>query len=474
MIELSKCPNCAIDDQVTIAGKAFCMRCGTPEQDNAIITAGGSVPAPIPTPAIPSPPTPLIISHGTSASVSRFGSQQPPLVQGVPPSSPITGPVPELVPAPIAPPAPAPAPDPIVVARPMPSQASAQPQNGSTTQAVDNKINALSSELEVPTMPMSQPAVTTGPVITKPAIERPFVSTLPPDVPVVANQTINIATPLDAHQNTPPTAPSPPSMNDISSPSMLSASVMPMTVMSLDKNDAGGFSDEELNSLTATNSDVGSIVPNPPAQPTEIQTGIAPSPNNSLPLEPQDLPSHPQPTLAIANEQPTPEMAMASAASVKGPSKSNKVLKPAGVVVSILLLFITGAYLWSINYSNVVLKIASAKSGVSVSMPGYLPPGYSLSGDIKTNPGAVSYNLVNNNKKIILSQSKTDWDSQALSEKYVSTKSENYLALQAQGLTIFIIGDKQANWVNQGVWYKLDISDQALTQDQIIKMATSL
>ncbi|MCX6806496.1 MAG: hypothetical protein NTY56_03560, partial [Patescibacteria group bacterium] len=34
MIELSKCPQCAADDVVNIAGKDFCMRCGTPAEDN--------------------------------------------------------------------------------------------------------------------------------------------------------------------------------------------------------------------------------------------------------------------------------------------------------------------------------------------------------------------------------------------------------------------------------------------------------
>ncbi len=561
MIELSKCPNCAIDDQVTIAGKTFCMRCGTPEEDNAIIMAGGAVPEPIvATTVIPSPPTPTIIPlgtstirsmpdpivaaavtassptpsiipPGTSASISRFGSpqdytaitahQQPPLAPGVPPSPAMTDPILEVAPEPIAEPAlkpiaphtliieptapptpiltpiapsvPAPAPAPIVVDMPMPVQVPAQPQQDATAIAVDNKINALSSEPEAPTMPMPTPLVATADAITKPAVESiadvdtPLASTLPPDVPEAPDQTINIATTPDAQpspesatastnqENTPPTAPSPPSMNDISSPSMASDSVMPMTLMSLDKNDAGGFSDEELNSLTATSSGVESTIPSPLAQPIDIATPLAPSPNNSLLSEPQDVPPQSQSTLAIPHEQTLPEMAMANNVSVKGPSRPNKVLKPAAVVASILLLFITGAYLWSVNYSSMAFKIASSKAGVSVSMPSYLPPGYGLSGNIKTNPGSVSYNLSNSsNKKITLSQSKTEWDSQALAENYVSPKSENYLSLQAQGLTIYLMGGNEANWVNKGMWYKLDISDQALTQDQIIKMATSL
>lgn len=109
-------------------------------------------------------------------------------------------------------------------------------------------------------------------------------------------------------------------------------------------------------------------------------------------------------------------------------------------------------------------------------MPGYMPGGYRLIGEIKTNPGSVSYNLVNDSKdkKISISQTKTDWDSQALAENYVAPKAGNYLALQAQGLTVYMLGDSQATWVNKGTWYTIDSPNQSLTQDQAIKIATSL
>ena len=109
-------------------------------------------------------------------------------------------------------------------------------------------------------------------------------------------------------------------------------------------------------------------------------------------------------------------------------------------------------------------------------MPGYVPAGYNLGGRIQTNPGTVSYSLLggSNDNRISVTQSKTDWDSQALAENYVAPKAENYLALQAQGLTIYVLGKNEATWVNKGTWYKLDSKGQDLNQDQIIKIATSL
>ena len=118
---------------------------------------------------------------------------------------------------------------------------------------------------------------------------------------------------------------------------------------------------------------------------------------------------------------------------------------------------------------------AWAKAGISASMPGYVPQGYNLAGNIQASPGNVSYSLDSQgNKKILISQSKTDWDSQALAENYVAPKADNYLALQAQGLTIYMLGNNQASWVDKGTWYRIESPSGALTQDQVIKMATSL
>jgi hypothetical protein len=155
---------------------------------------------------------------------------------------------------------------------------------------------------------------------------------------------------------------------------------------------------------------------------------------------------------------------------------ANKVAKPGAIAVSIAALFATGAYIWKVNYPSLAFKIASAKAGISATMPGYVPAGYNLGGRIQTNPGTVSYSLFgnSNNNRISVTQIKTDWDSQALAENYVAPKAENYLALQAQGLTIYVMGKNEATWVNKGTWYKLDGKGQELNQDQIIKIATSL
>ncbi len=144
--------------------------------------------------------------------------------------------------------------------------------------------------------------------------------------------------------------------------------------------------------------------------------------------------------------------------------------------LSIVGLFLVGAYIWQINYPNLAFKVAASKAGISASSPGYIPSGWKLSNNIKTSPGVVSYDLQSdgNKRQVAITESKTDWDSQALAENYIASKSPNYLALQAQGLTIYVYGNNQASWINRGNWYRIEGQDHGLSQDQIIKIATSL
>jgi len=203
-------------------------------------------------------------------------------------------------------------------------------------------------------------------------------------------------------------------------------------------------------------------------------------------ISPQPITAPPQTNDIYSNPVPPSNLAVNSAAieqvSAGLPDASNKtssikkVLKPAGVAVSIVTLFMVGAYIWKVNYPNLAFKIASAKAGIVATVPGYMPSGFDLGGEIQTNPGSISYSLQSSQsgKRILISQSKTDWDSQALAENYVAPKAENYLALQAQGLTIYIMSKNQATWVNHGTWYKIESSDSSLDQDQIVRLATSL
>ena len=420
MIELSKCPNCSEDDRVTIAGKDFCMRCGTPTEDNAMMG----------------------VNNSQSNAAEQMQTNSP-----------------------------------INAAQEHTPQAAADSVQKFNTQP------PASDELSAPNS--AEMKFTPPPRMSKPEMQEPNALNQT-SVDQAPAEAISIPAIITTHQ--PQASPAP---NDVVAP-ISASNTMPaaaaMGTMSLDKK-AGVLSDDQFDQLKASvNTAVAQNNPNPNLN-ADIPTHQAPAvntsqtaaqPNNSQP-EPQDH----QNKIAMATdiysgpaEQPKlqEEHKSNQPNSEKSKNKAGKVAKPVAIAVSIAALFATGAYIWRINYPSLAFKIASAKAGISATMPGYVPAGYNLGGRIQTNPGTVSYSLLggSNDNRISVTQSKTDWDSQALAENYVAPKAENYLALQAQGLTIYVLGKNEATWVNKGTWYKLDSKGQDLNQDQIIKIATSL
>ena len=216
-----------------------------------------------------------------------------------------------------------------------------------------------------------------------------------------------------------------------------------------------------------------------PTSPDGITPGAAYKPSHQInypvvepPKEEVDFENKPlteEEALKLVHER-------AAEKSKTPPAKIGHSFTASSALLSVVGLVLVGVYVWQVNYPNLAFKVAAGKAGINASMPGYIPSGWQLGSNIKTSPGLVSYSLKsdNNKRKIDVVTTKTDWDSQALAENYVTPKSSKYLALQAQGLTIYMYGNNQASWVNNGNWYRLEGNQHGLTQDQIIKIATSL
>lgn len=229
------------------------------------------------------------------------------------------------------------------------------------------------------------------------------------------------------------------------------------------------------------------IAPRKQAQP---QPTPAPAANPILVVAPQ-----PQPTPPVAKPQPAPmpapqpqtetrpqpslsEMAaqLSSPAEEKVLSEKPSLRKPASVVAAGLVVAIMGGYIWMSNYNNLSIRTASQRAGIVASLPQYTPAGYKLNGPISYGTGFVSFNLKNSkdsNKSIAVIQRKSEWDSASLLELYVSPKTKDYVAVDSQGIKIYLYGNGQATWVNKGLQYVVQ-ANSGLNRDQIVKMASSL
>ena len=135
---------------------------------------------------------------------------------------------------------------------------------------------------------------------------------------------------------------------------------------------------------------------------------------------------------------------------------------------------ILGGYVWLQNYPKLSLHSAASKAGLSVTMPGYVPSSYALT-STNTAPGLVTLNFTSPSQPgtLTVAQARTTWDSRSLLDNYVSHRSNDYTAVEGQGLTVYLYGQNQAAWVNHGVQYAIEGTSR-LSREQILKIVYSL
>ncbi len=139
-----------------------------------------------------------------------------------------------------------------------------------------------------------------------------------------------------------------------------------------------------------------------------------------------------------------------------------------------LVLLAVGSF-WAYQYvPNVAMRVATARSGVSATLPAYHPSGFNLAGPITAVPGQVSINYKSNsdNRKFQVVQRSTDWNSQSLLSNFVNTEHQQYQSMQVNGRTIYLY-DNAATWVDGGVWYQVK-GDNTLSRDQILRLVDGL
>lgn len=226
-------------------------------------------------------------------------------------------------------------------------------------------------------------------------------------------------------------------------------------------------------------------VPTPAPTPAPIAPTPKPTPQPILVVPPQPAPPTPQPMptpAPVPEARPQPSLGeiasqLSSPSEQEVASKPKKNLqRPITIGAAALAVIIMGGYIWANNYNNLSIRTASQRAGIVASLPNYTPANYKLNGQISYGTGFVSFNLKNGkeaDKTIAVVQRKSDWNSASLLELYVSPKTKDYVAVNSQGLKIYLYGNGQATWVNRGLQYVVQ-ADSSLSRDQLVKMAQSL
>lgn len=528
-----QCQSCDAKDQVTIAGKTFCANCGTPanESSGATIPQSSATTMPLVDTPMPTAPSAVAATHDDVASANttnvapavaensdtlaseltsslrRQAPNEPSSSTPVGPTNvsqkpttptPPATPIPRTVQAPIATPtAPvnnaqpqgqSPATLPTPVPQPANTTASVANSNSEFT-SLDNKDEGIFTDDQLN-------ALANSPGYTAPTSPSTITKTIPaPQAPVTPqsspannlptqDRVTNLATAAPAASSalassqpahirpmndikTSPKAPSPVTSGPLSS-GLSTNPPTPGPYRSSTPNNTSPHMQSGVNPVPAHQAPLGKPAPSTqhilsshtqPAQPKPPTTGATPQHNNAQGAS----------TQVMSN----------NVSKTKNSSKgSTKKLgsKVASVSLSLAGLILLGVYVWQINYPNLALKVASSKAGISASLPSYVPSGWQVSGDIQSNPGSIGYELKSSDgaKTIAVNEDRSEWDSQALAENYLATKTNKYTTVQSEGLTIYLYNNNQASWINHGTWYRIEGDNHGLSQDQIIKMATSL
>lgn len=259
-----------------------------------------------------------------------------------------------------------------------------------------------------------------------------------------------------------------------------------------------------VNAITAatapTPAAAATTQPVTPAAPAPIP--MTPAPQSSGNLHPlvKRFPSHPDvqakkavtPVATVPNSvtapapnlEPLPEPtspalqhALDNAAKLPSPTLAQST-KPApglaSAAAAIAAIAIMGGLIWMQNSPKLAFRTAANQAGVQASLPTYVPSSYRQVGPAQASPGQLVLSFQSNNQDggLQIIQRRTAWDSNSLRENYVGRQSDEYVAVQGQGLTIYLFGDR-ASWVNHGVWYTVQGTSK-LSREQVLKVAYGL
>jgi hypothetical protein len=158
----------------------------------------------------------------------------------------------------------------------------------------------------------------------------------------------------------------------------------------------------------------------------------------------------------------------------KHPKKRHISGRGAVIAASFAAVVVMTGLVATNDATSVKMYLASSKAGFTAALPNYHPAGYRV-GDISYNSGVVAVDYMSNSdqRAYTLIQKASNWDSETLRESFVSQQSRDYQTVDSAGRTIYIFGNRQATWVNGGVWYLLN-SNGSLSQRQLVDLASSL
>lgn len=156
--------------------------------------------------------------------------------------------------------------------------------------------------------------------------------------------------------------------------------------------------------------------------------------------------------------------------------KAKRRFSTKSLIAACLAIALFGGYMTYINMPGLSVKVASAQAGIDGAYPQYQPDGYSFDGPVSFQPGEINLHFRSNGGSggYTITQKESSWNSVAVLDNYVTQDSQNKYDTTSEGGLMIYTYNHKAVWSNGGVLYTIDSATAPISNDQLIKIATSL
>jgi hypothetical protein len=124
---------------------------------------------------------------------------------------------------------------------------------------------------------------------------------------------------------------------------------------------------------------------------------------------------------------------------------------------------------------NISMRVAASRAGFAGTVPATTPAGYAFQGPIQYENNAiiVGYKSNSDNRAFKIVQRPSAWSSDQLLTNFVAGTNMRYQTYNDRGLTVYVLDNSSAAWVDNGIWYTLS-GTNTLSTEQVLAMAASM
>ncbi|MCA9327032.1 hypothetical protein KDA14_00725 [Candidatus Saccharibacteria bacterium] len=138
---------------------------------------------------------------------------------------------------------------------------------------------------------------------------------------------------------------------------------------------------------------------------------------------------------------------------------------------TLALLFIAGFAAYQ-NTPGLQIKVAGIRAGVATATPNFQATGFAYDG-ARAQDSKLVIGLSGGNHQYQLTEQATNLSSEDMIKHVSATDASgtpNYEVVEAGASTVYRLGEGQATWVKDGIWYQIH-GDQGLSDDQLKNLA---